>query len=162
MPLSRFVALALLGPLSVYAQAYGDWTVDKLDKENVVVAMSLNENGNVLGKACAANGCSWVVVLNTTTCEPGSSYPALMSASTGAGHLSLICTPNDRNKTRYIVKEYESMEIAMRAGEMVGIAMPLETGQFRVTRFPIKGWDAAKQRLATRTSEMLKRSDQTL
>ena len=138
------------------AQEYGDWMVDDLASERSVYAATVNDSGGLLGKTCSQEGCRWIVTLKAN-CENGAKYPALLNAADGAWHVTLFCSPNEKNPGRYYVLEPDYVDKAVQSGDAVGIAMPMQSGQFRVARFSTRGWTAAVRQLWNRTEKLLKR-----
>lgn len=151
------VAMGCLVTCGVQAQQYGSWSVDLLKDKSAYYAATINDAGGLLGKVCDGSGCQWVMTVNTT-CDEGSLYPALLSAATGAGPIKLLCSPNSTNQGRYIIKDYATMEGAVKSGEQIGIAMPLQSGEFRVARYQIGGWERAATALAGRVSTMIRKT----
>lgn len=147
--------LALLAPALAGAQTYGDWNVDALSDENAVYAATLNPSGGLLGKRCAPDGCSWIVTLKVG-CTSNGVYPALLSSGPGSFHVTLICTPNDKSPGRYTVREFDVIDKAVQSSDAVGIAMALESGEFRVGRYATRGWSGAAEQLRQRAATMLR------
>lgn len=155
--MKRLAAIGcLLAAAHGHAQVYGSWTVENMTDERAIYAATINESGGLLGKTCSADGCQWILT-NTVNCQADAKYPALLNGDSGAWHVTLVCSPNTKVASRYTILEYESVDSAVASGESVGVAMPMQSGQFRVSRYAIKGWGAASQRLRERALQMLKK-----
>lgn len=140
-------ALLLAMAASVaHAQEYGQWYVSRLDSENAVIAMSLNDSGSALFKMCDSESCFWFMASNTT-CEADAMYPAMLNSSAGATSLQLTCRPNKKTPGRYVIGDPDTIDKAVTGGGTVGVAFPLQSGDFRVSRFKVEGWARAEQQL---------------
>ncbi|QJW84375.1 hypothetical protein HK414_13060 [Ramlibacter terrae] len=149
------VSTALLACVGASAQNYADWTVQKIDGENAFLAATMNSTGGIFGRLCSPEGCLWVMTLQAT-CTDGNEYPALLSTPNGAVHVDLRCAPNDRVKGRYVFTNYELANKAISGTGTIGIAFPMESGDFRVSRFSLRGMEAATQRMVIQVQTLLR------
>jgi hypothetical protein len=115
-------------------ERYGQWTVDRFGTG--FTAYVNNTTGAVFGVFCTT---SCVAYLNAATqCDDKADYPALIATPAGAFNVMLTCKVIDK---RFILATdltkgfVDSFEI----GGDVGIAFPLEGGQFQVSRFSLIG-----------------------
>lgn len=153
--LSAIAAFAAVFSTGAASQDVGPWLVDRHSKDATVYAATMNESGGMLGKVCGADGCQWILTLSAN-CERGEEYAALVTSGNGAGHINLICTPNDAKTARYTIKEYSVIESAVRGGPQIGFAMPMRSGQFRVARFDTSQAEQAMKNLAARLQVLMR------
>lgn len=119
------------------------WLADVTNDGNGIYAATLNDEGNVFGQFCYLDigSCLWTMTLKTR-CRDGAKYPTLINSESGAFHVTIMCDgelPNPRDGFRYIFLDFEIVDSAVRESRQIGIAMPLETNQFRVSRFDLRG-----------------------
>lgn len=109
-------------------------------------AASINDSGGILGKYCyrAADSCMWLLAVDVS-CDDGAEYPILVNSEVGAAYLRLLCKPIE-GKNRYIFMDYDTMDKAVLGGKQVGIAFPMQSGRFQVSRFNV---NQAAEALAT-------------
>lgn len=141
--------LIVIGCSNVASQTYADWAVQKIDNDEAYVAATVNSTGGALGRLCSADGCIWAMTLGAS-CEDGSTYPALMSTPNGAFHVTLRCSPNDKVVGRYVFEDYAQANTAISGAGTVGVAFAMANGDFRVSRFSLRGLEAATSQLKIR------------
>lgn len=138
-----FATLLLLCSLPAGAQQYQDWYVEAVDA-NTVAASTRNGSGSILLKTCYVDTqqCAWM--LNTDTdCENGGVYPAIANSASGSRAFQLTCIGEKKLTQLLIFNDYEGFEAVSRNDPLVGIAFPMQGGQFRVLRFSLAGSVAA-------------------
>lgn len=124
-------------------EKYGDWTAAGLGSG--WAAFTKNESGSLFGVLCK-DGC--VAYLNAQTqCEEKGKYPALINASDGAFSVNLECVVYEK---RYLLTTplTETLVSSFEMGGELGIAFPLQSGKFQVTRFSLTGALKAANRVA--------------
>lgn len=143
----------LLAALTFPASAA--WTEGETSDGDLYAATT-NDDGQVLAQFCtvADATCQWVLVTQDT-CEVGKTRtPTLISAPAGATSATMAClsTTPSGGKTLYRLGFYpfDSVDAAFRQTGIVGIAIPLESGQFRVVRFSLVGGTAVIDRMRDR------------
>lgn len=145
---SPFVILVLLFFTTIcHAQAvFGNWAVGRLDADEGFFAATINDSNGIFGQYCyiESDACIWLLVTDIN-CNEGSKYPALINADGGSEQLELICKKLD-TKPRYIFTNFDRMENIINGSKTYfGIAFPLESGLFHVTRFLLDGSQEAIQ-----------------
>lgn len=157
--------LALLAPADAYAQkkkgpvvtappirleipqpteTYGSWTVSKWS-EGAYAASIINESRSGFGVICAS-GC-YAYFNPVIACADGHQYPALVNSSSGSFSVILTCIRTKDEQYAIMTMPfnrtiYDSMEI----GGTIGIAFPMESGEFKVSRFSLTGALKATER----------------
>lgn len=156
--MKKFLAIAAAIVTCAHAQTtHGDWSIDRLSEEDSIYAATINDSGGLLGKVCSREGCSWIVTASAA-CNHGKTYPALLSAAVGAGHVTLICSPNKKTAGRFVIQDFDTMEKAVSGGTTVGFALALDSGEFKVARFQTGGWDRASTQLAARAQAIFRKT----
>lgn len=123
------------------AQMIGAWTTGITKDREALFAVTLNESEHLLGQYCLPNagGCFWMVSTNTS-CEEGQVYPVLVNADFKASHISLVCRSQfEKGKFGYFFQKFDEIDEVVSKSQRIGIAFPLESGQFRVIRFDLNG-----------------------
>lgn len=133
------VTVLLASPAAAQQKMFGSWTVGVLDDAAGLYAGTINESGGLLGKYCFRNGekCLWLMA-NDVNCEDGSRYSALVNADTGAGTVTIRCVKIE-GKPRYLFEEFDVIDSAVRGASWFGVAFPLKSGRFQVSRFAMNG-----------------------
>ena len=144
------VFLAALAPFSSAADAeakFGEW-FSSVNDRGIAYAATMNDSGGALMNACdPADGlCTWYVLMQTS-CEQNSTYVSLVNSSQGSSAHNLTCegalTVGGKQLYRYIISDPDTMDKVGAMVGMVGFAVPLDSGQFRVLRFSLSGSTAA-------------------
>jgi hypothetical protein len=123
----------------------GPWSLE-LDDPELVYALNMNEAGSGLAQTCLPkiDSCVWMLLMSTK-CEEGSTYPILANSDAGARHLEVRC--NGRFGTSelsmYAFADFKAVDAIVRSARRVGFAVPLQGDQFRVIRFGLEQADAA-------------------
>jgi hypothetical protein len=125
---------------------YGRWKT--LTIGSASTAMTINESGHALAMRCAhTNECDWRLIL-TTKCTVGDRYPVLANTNRGVESLELLCSGNESQSDYWVVHFADfDAATAVIAGDrehpapsgLVGFAIALGDGQFRVLRFELNG-----------------------
>jgi hypothetical protein len=140
----------------------GDWWVD-LDNETLVTeAFTSNQSGSSFGYLCliSTNSCAFYFSFQTK-CNEGSSAPILLNTDIGSFTAQTKCTL--LGSTNYnIIQDASSLSDAVFKSKNIGIAIPLEGGQFKVVRFSLNGANSAIRTAAERAEKYSKTSDQIL
>ncbi|MBW9334611.1 hypothetical protein FEE59_13935 [Herbaspirillum sp. RU 5E] len=151
---------------TIPARSYGDWIVSVTD-EGMPYAAAINSAGDILMKRCDAVSmtCTWIQGI-AISCDDGASSPALLNSDQGAYVHILYCrgsfSSGQRTYYRYEIDSQDQLDsVVMATSRVVGIAMALESGQFNVTRYSVKGAKGAIEALFQLTREMNRRSSKT-
>ncbi|MDR6740566.1 hypothetical protein J2X56_002584 [Herbaspirillum sp. 1173] len=165
------LSFTLLTLFSLSAQAetkdFGDWSVS-ISPSGFPYAATTNSAGDLLIKTCniSSGTCSWLQA-SKIACEEGSTAVALINSPTGAAVNKMVCEgayASDR-QTLYnysLEKPDEFDGIVAKSSGLVGIAHPLASGQFEVSRFSLNGARQAVEFLMSLAVEMTKRRKSSL
>lgn len=122
--------------LREWSETYGDWTVQYLAGESTVANVT-NSAGHVLGAICDKSGCE-AFFNPQLNCTDGNSYPALVNAPSGSFYVDLKCLKAGE-RFLYSTPLDGDMSEAMSVGGVLGIAFPMASGKFEVSRFSLTG-----------------------
>lgn len=117
----------------------GDWGRG-VNTRGFRYALTINASESALGQFCSSRGDCWYAVsFSKATCNDGAQYAGLINSVTGAGHyganhITLVCSKNTM-----VIKEFNLIDQAVRNASSIGIAGPLESGEFSVSRFSLSG-----------------------
>lgn len=139
-------------PPAAPQETYGDWKAFRLDT-GAYMATVQNDAGSVLATLCTGSTCH-VVVNPHISCDPGSKYPALVNAPSSAFAVTFLCEKLG-DLLVYSVPLDTVMSDAMSIGGVLGVAMPMASGEFKAARFSLTGSARATariQQLATDTT----------
>jgi hypothetical protein len=122
---------------------FGDWTVRVMAEGEGMYAGTVNDSGGQLGLICfgSTGKCLWVLS-NRINCRDRSTYPVLVNADSGAASTQVTCMNLD-DEPVYAFGDSDVLDRTIRRSERLGIASPLQSGQFAVTRFSLRGAVAA-------------------
>jgi hypothetical protein len=118
---------------------FGAWTVGSTTDKDGVFAATTNDSGGLLGLYCSkeTKRCLWLLT-NDIRCKDESRYPVLVNSDSGALSTEIVCS-NLGSQPRYAFGDYDQIASAILKSEWVGIAFPLESGKFAVSRFSLRG-----------------------
>ncbi|HEX6212168.1 MAG TPA: hypothetical protein VF136_15405 [Methylomirabilota bacterium] len=139
---------ALTMPASpAHSQTFGRWSVSA-DSDSYLWASTTNDSGHALGQFCSLSegSCVWLITMSPG-CDPGEKYTALANTDAGAEAVGMICGgPLEGSPGRYgyAFNDFDRLtSLVTRGSSRIGIAIPLNGGQFRVVRFDLQGSQAA-------------------
>jgi hypothetical protein len=116
---------------------YGDWTATFGDTYQEAATGS--DSGAVLGVWCSLETESCFAYFNSgTACAEGRGVPVLLNTATGAAVLQSTCTAIGKMWVN-VFDDYSSATTLMLKATRVGIAIPLDSGMFKVIRFSLAG-----------------------
>lgn len=105
-------------------------------------AGTVNDDGSTFGLICRADICQFYLK-GSTTCQEGGRYPFLLNSEVGSTGVGTQCQSfNNGTRTHSDVVWFEeTIKLAsyLSKGEVFGFAIPLNSGEFKVTRFRLKG-----------------------
>lgn len=134
------------------SERFGDWEVT-FGGGSLYIATTSNTAKAAFGSICDDTGC--VAFFNPKIdCVEGDGYPALINAPAASYSVSLKCEKIDDFKI-YSLPIEGAIADAMSVGGVLGIAFPMASGEFKVSRFSLTGAARASARaaqLATRKS----------
>lgn len=141
------MCLAFAGVHAEDRMQHGDWSSQFLDGMGEA---STHENGvSMLGMLCAAGSCRYYFA-NGIDCEAGNNYPLMLTTAAGALAFDAICEPmNTANGDvmLYWFNESPQLNGAFGQSEAVGFAFPMTDGQFKISKFSMKGYEQAVERM---------------
>jgi hypothetical protein len=122
----------------------GDWSVQLNAHKTAMTATTVNESGNEFGRICYLETrlCGWAL-LSKTPCKEDVITPVLVNADSGAWHLSVKCTLRGKSGHVLFFTSGEELSRISSSETHLGIAFPLESGNFLVMRFSLNGSDQA-------------------
>lgn len=117
-------------------EQYGDWRVSQLKNGWGFAAVS-NNAGSAFGSVCSPSGCS-AFFNPKIKCDDGDQYPGLVNAPSAAFAVTLTCEKAGDGFI-YTMPLSKGIMDAMSIGGMLGVAFPMQSGQFQVARFSLTG-----------------------
>jgi hypothetical protein len=122
-------------PLSSTVREYHDWRIER--SSAFVAAVTTNESGSFFGLLCGKT-CSYY--LNPEKdCEMGAVFPGLINGAAGAMAITLRCLHIKEDGEDHSVMLIDEDLAEALDGEEIGVVIPLENGQFHVSRFSMAG-----------------------
>ena len=116
------------------------WQADVVSDDPV--ALVANESMNILGQFCYASSgnCIYMLALSSS-CEIGSSSPAIANSDSGAYPIMIECKGLVPALQRYgyVISPFASVDAAIRKSARISFAMPLQNDLISVVRFPTVG-----------------------
>ncbi|CAM3218935.1 hypothetical protein [Vibrio rarus] len=118
---------------------YKDWFVNT-DRADYLYAITLNNSGNIFGKYCYLDSgqCLYLTGIDTN-CTTGNKYPVLVNADSGAFNTFLHCGEKIGEQSVLVFDNFDVIETAAKESKKIGIAVPMESGHFKVSRFSMSG-----------------------
>ncbi len=139
--------LPATGALADDRLAHGDWSSQFLEDMGEA---STHENGlSVFGMLCAKNVCRYYFA-NGLDCDAGLKYPLMLTTRSGALSIEATCEPMSTangDVMLYWFDESARLNDAFATSPELGIAFPLTNGQFRNSKFSMKGYEEAIERM---------------
>ncbi|RXJ72696.1 hypothetical protein CS022_13730 [Veronia nyctiphanis] len=116
-----------------------DWMVNT-DGAEYYFAATVNNSNDIFGKYCYFDSekCLFLVGVDIT-CEKGFEYPALVNSEYAAIHVTLHCGDTFGSQNVMVLEPYDDIDLAILQGSQFGIAVPMESGKFQVSRFSLSG-----------------------
>lgn len=141
---------------------YGDWKVKVYGDAQLTEAFTANSSGSIFGLLClAANDVCSFYVFPQTTCEEGDASSILINSDAGALAAAIKCVKIGDTYYSFI-QETSLVQDAVMKSKNIGIAIPMEGGQFKVVRFSLIGANSAILQAAQKAAEIAKTSDRML
>jgi hypothetical protein len=145
-------ALAAALPLSPgaaaqQAETYGDWMVQG-PADGAITASTATPAGSLFGMVCDRLRCD-AFFNPKIACDDGHDYPALIGSRTATFAATMRCTTIGDFRA-FVLPLGGGLADAMAAGGELGIAFPLDAGQFGETRFSLTGAAQAAARARER------------
>ena len=115
---------------------YGAWTVSWFATDTWL-ATTPNDAGSAFGAVCSKKGCS-TFINPQITCDQDATYPALVNAPSAAFAATLTCIHFGKIGL-LVFSEDKAILDAMSIGGNIGVAFPMQSGEFKVSRFSLTG-----------------------
>lgn len=151
--------------LSISSVAHGEaflskdwaWSTDT-DKDGYYFAATINGVGSLVGQYCYfdSGNCLWLIGLKTT-CDEGSEYPALVNSDAGALQVTLLCAHKYEGRNVLAVSDFDGFDRIVRNATKMGIVLPLQNDEFKVSRFGLAGSTYALDLMRAATERRMKR-----
>lgn len=123
---------------------FQNWVADK--GPSYQEAYTWNDAGDGLGVLCSITSQSCFAYFRTRNqCQDGQAVPVLVNADTGASVFTTKCRPlhgESGNEYVNVFDDFNVVSVMLRAQD-IGIAIPLDKGLFRSTRFSLMGSNEA-------------------
>jgi hypothetical protein len=150
--------MAWCGTGAAAEKRFGAWTVGAIAGDEGVYSATRNDSGGVLGQYCLREGgrCLWLLA-NDVGCEDGARYPVLVNASDGAASAELVCMKLD-GKPRYAFADFDLIDRVAKESDWIGVAFPMESGLFKVSRFSLSGAERAVALMRRAAEAMVERA----
>jgi hypothetical protein len=146
------IVKVVLGAIAIFATAcafaeskiYGDWVLHTTDEGDAVVAMTGSDSGTTFGLVCRkdADGCYWSIS-SGNTCEDNSTSVYLINTDVGSASIETICQVANSGNNYVMLTPFDTITDVVRKSKSIGIAIPLDSGKFRVLRFSLTGSNQA-------------------
>lgn len=120
---------------------FGDWVADV--NGDYRESFTSNDSGSSIGVLCGGNTEACIAYLRSNTvCAEGAKQVALVNLQSGAFPIEMICAKIEIDSQSEFVSflgDYGTMRGAMLRNNDIGIALPMQDGQFKVLRFSLRG-----------------------
>ncbi len=157
--LPAFFALTLGAGSLARAEDFGKWTV-VTDDPTMMYAVVFNDSGALFGQYCypEKGSCLWLIS-TSTSCEKDHKYPVLANSDGGAVPLTIQCQGSIGKgsdvKYAYVFTDFDEVTNLVKNATRIGFAVPLQSDQFKVVRFPVDGSAEALAALRNKASEAM-------
>ena len=139
------LSLAVISSVSfAQTKSFPQWGTGITDDKDGFYAATGNDSGGILGQYCLTDQslCYWILV-NSVKCEKDATYPALVNSEAGSDSVAMLCWPMPDGKPRFAFKSFNGIDDLIRKSSNIGIAFPMESGTFKVSRFNVSGANVA-------------------
>jgi len=138
-------ALLLSSNAGAEEMQFGDWFVVRADNGDMVAATQQDNFSKALVYRCfkALNKCAHVLIADIV-CEDGHTYPVLVNSEHSALSMNTLCSVND-GRSELILTEFDLIHKIIKKSSIIGIAVPMASGKFKVVRFSLSGSSKAME-----------------
>lgn len=152
--------LSICGNALADRQKVGDWLVDV--GENYTEAFTSNDSGSTFGLFCLSESCSFYFDVNTR-CEDDEQTFVLINAESGAAYVNVKCVIFHTEKVVRYLNVAQDIAIAnsITQGNIIGIAIPMISGNFKVVRFSLNGAMVATKKAFDKSKTLRKTGSST-
>lgn len=156
-----FIALIILvQPCFGETFSSGDWawTTDT-NSDGFYYALTVNDSGHFLGQYCYFESENCMYLLNIDIgCEPESEYPALINSDAGAFSLILICYDLGNGDNAFYMSSFDDVNQVVLEALRMGIVVPLQSDEFKVSRFSLIGSNQAIEDMREATQSRINKN----
>ncbi|WP_425668730.1 hypothetical protein ACPSL3_09775 [Vibrio owensii] len=153
----RFALLSFFACFPVFSaeKMHKDWVIDTSGSDYFYAA-TINNSGHIFGKYCYFDDqqCFFLLGIDIN-CKTGNKYPILVNAESGALNMNLVCGDKVGKHQVLTFDNFDEIERTAKESNKLGVAIPMESGQFKVSRFSMSG---STYSLETMTDEAIKHS----
>lgn len=146
--------LLLAAGASIPDERYGDWSVTTLGTGSTIASVKNNAD-SAFGVICLEDFCT-SFFNPALKCDEGTKYPALVNAPSSAFPVTMECVKAG-GLDFYTFPMDDGVKDALSIGGVIGIAYPMQSGEFKVARFSLTGSARASAR-ASQIAKHLKSS----
>lgn len=136
-----FLCFALLLPGMPQAEElrFGDWFVVRSDNGDLVAGVAQEDFNRMLVYRCfqELNQCAHVLLADIQ-CDDSDVYPILVNSDHAALSMNTICSENEGN-SELVLSEFDAIHEILINASVVGLAVPMASGHFKVVRFSLNG-----------------------
>ena len=143
--MKKLISVMAIVGLFLYTTVSAETFVSKnwlwnTDDENFYFAVTGNAAGNLMGQYCYFKSglCTYLVGIGIK-CKEGDQYPALINSDAGACSVNLVCAAKFEEQNFLFVNRFEDIDGILRKATIIGIAVPIDNDQFKVSRFNLDG-----------------------
>ncbi|UAB68711.1 hypothetical protein INR79_09110 [Vibrio sp. SCSIO 43132] len=151
-----FTLLSITSSLTTFAAEviHKDWVINT-DGDDYYYAATINSSDHIFGKYCYFKDqqCLFLIGVDIV-CTTGNQYPVLINAESGSLNLNLVCGDRVGDQNVLVFDNFDKIEKTAKESKQLGIAIPMESGHFKVSRFSLSG---STYSLDTMTEEAEKR-----
>lgn len=137
--------LANSGCAFAASYTYGDWVTEI--GNGYRDASTSNASGSSIGVFCSLSTETCVAYFQSNTrCEQGSTQVALINVDDGAFSTKMSCAPiKSSSGIKYVefIYGFDRMRRELTNNTDIGLALPLESGLFKIVRFSLRGSKSA-------------------
>ncbi|EHN67938.1 hypothetical protein [Aliivibrio fischeri] len=140
-------------------EVHNDWVINT-DQSDYFYAATVNNSGHVFGKYCYFDSeqCLYLVGIDIT-CTKGNEYPILINSDPGASSQILYCGDKVGNQNVLVFNDFDKIDNLAKEGKTLGIAIPMESGKFKVSRFSLSGSTYSIQKMTAEAEKKLSTVD---
>lgn len=134
------IALLLLSSnVAAEKKRFGDWFVVRAEIGDMVAGTQQDNFSKALVYRCfkALNKCGHVLIADIE-CEDEHTYPVLVNSEYSALSMNTLCSVND-GRSELILTEFDLIHEIIKKSNIIGIAVPMASGHFKVVRFSLNG-----------------------
>lgn len=150
------VAALMVGSAWADKQKIGQWILDVGAQYSE--AYTGNDSGSVFGFLCDANTCSSYLDVQAR-CEKDSHAPMLVNSESGSTYVVTKCVHFPAGEGVRYLYSFQDADIftAISSGSIIGFAVPMKSGEFKVVRFSLDGAANATEQAVAASLKMKKR-----